>query len=55
VPDTKETREKKGRVKERQRLEADIEAAAEAADTAPEIPLVAGEDEDEELELTFEE
>jgi hypothetical protein len=53
VPDTKETREKKGRVKERQRLEADIEAAVEAAHAVPEPSLEASED--EELELTFEE
>lgn len=53
VPDTKETREKKGRVKEQQRLEADIEAAVEVAGTPPEPLLDDGED--EELELTFEE
>lgn len=54
MPDTKETREKKGRVKERQRLEADIEEAIQAAGTPPEPPLE-GTDEDEELDLTFEE
>lgn len=54
VPDTKETREKKGRVKEQQRLEADIEAAVEAVDTAPEPPLEAVDDEDD-LDLDFEE
>lgn len=53
MPDTKETREKKGRVKEQQRLESDIEAAREAAGTPPEIPLEA--DDEEDLELTFEE
>lgn len=53
MPDTKETREKKGRVKEQQRLEADIETAAEVAGTPPDPPLA--EDEDEELELSFEE
>lgn len=54
VPDTKDTREKKGRVKERQLLEADIEDAVEAAGTQPETPLEGAED-DEELELSFEE
>jgi len=54
VPDTKETREKKGRVKEQQLLEADIEAAkaAAATETALETPSE-GED-GEELDLTFE-
>lgn len=55
MPDTKETREKKGRVKERQRLEADIEAAVDAVDSPPETPLEASATEDEDLELTFEE
>ena len=53
VPDTKETREKKGRVKEQQRLEADIEQAVEVAGTPPEPPL--DDDEDDEIELSFEE
>lgn len=53
VPDTKETREKKGRVKEQQLLEADIETAAEVAGTPPDPPL---DDEDEdEIDLSFEE
>ena len=55
MPDTKETREKKGRVKERQRLEADIEEAVEAQGTTPETPLEGDEDGDEDLELSFEE
>ena len=54
MPDTKESREKKGRVKQRQRLEADIEEAVEAAGTPPESPLEDAEAE-EDLELTFEE
>lgn len=54
MPDTKETREKKGRVKRSQRLRADIEAAAEAAGTPPESPLEDADEEDE-LELSFEE
>lgn len=54
MPDTKETREKKGRVKEQQRLEADIETAAEVAGTSPDPPL-AEEDEEAEIELSFEE
>lgn len=54
MPDTKETREKKGRVKRRQRLEADIEEAVEAAGTPPESPLE-GDEGEEELELSFEE
>ena len=53
VPDTKETREKKGRVKEQQRLEADIETAAEVAGTSPDLPL-ADENEEAEIELSFE-
>lgn len=54
MPDTKETREKKGRVKEQQRLESDIEAAVEAVDSATEPPLEAVDDE-EDLDLDFEE
>lgn len=54
MPDTKETREKKGRVKERQRLEADIEEAVEEAGTPPESPLE-GAEEDDDLELSFDE
>ena len=53
VPDTKETREKKGRVKEQQLMESDIEEAVEVADEPAEPPLP--DDEDEELELSFEE
>lgn len=52
VPDTKETREKKGRVKEQQRLEADIETAAEVAGTPPDPPL---EEDEEAIDLSFEE
>ncbi|MDZ7702828.1 MAG: hypothetical protein U5J98_12650 [Halobacteriales archaeon] len=52
MPDTKETREKKGRVKEQQLLESDIEEAVDVADAPAEPPL---DDEDDELELTFEE
>ena len=50
MPDTKETREKKGRLKEQQLLESDIETAVDAP---AEPPL--DDEEDEELELTFEE
>lgn len=53
VPDTKETREKKGRVKEQQLLEADIETAAEVAGTPPESPL--DDDDEAEIDLSFEE
>lgn len=53
MPDTKETRERKGRVKEQQRLEADIEQALEVAGTPPDPPL--DEDEEEAIELSFEE
>ncbi len=49
VPDTKETREKKGRVKEQQLLESDIEEAVDAPAEPPQ------DEEDEELELDFEE
>jgi hypothetical protein len=51
VPDTKETREKKGRVKEQQLLEADIEEALEVAGTPPDPPL----DDEDEIDLSFEE
>lgn len=53
VPDTKETREKKGRVKEQQRIEADIEEALEVAGTSPDPPL--DEAEEDAIELSFEE
>ncbi|NIS35468.1 MAG: hypothetical protein GWN07_32480 [Actinobacteria bacterium] len=49
MPDTKETREKKGRVKEQQLLESDIEEAVDAPAEPPQ------DEEDEELELDFEE
>jgi hypothetical protein len=52
VPDTKETREKKGRVKEQQLLEDDIETAVQVADTPPDPPL---EEEDDAIDLSFEE
>lgn len=53
MPDTKETREKKGRVKEQQLLEADIETAAEVAGTPPDPPL--DDDDEAEIDLSFEE
>jgi hypothetical protein len=50
MPDTKETREAKGRVKEQQRFEAELEKALEAADRQPEQPL---EPPDDTIDLSF--
>lgn len=51
MPDTKETREAKGRVKEQQRLRADLEKAVEAADRPPERPLEPPDD--DAIDLSF--